>query len=216
MFRALAKPASAILAATMVFGFAGRAFAAAPVSDDPTKLSIVGPPPPNSRDVPAPAHLQVGTAQATPAATGSGGHIRASHTVWIVPPSGTRGDLVQSFVSDYSSGCGIITCSIKVSSGNSSALWLGSKPFNASRIGLTDRVWASGTDISVSIGLPPSAGVSVSNDVVSMNSSVARNWRVQHAWSNLRFSTHVAMWGPYESQDDSATFGVETFYDHNS
>ena len=152
----------------------------------------------------------------SPNATGSGGHINGYHAVSITPPGGRRGTFNQGFRSNYSHGCGFWTCTINVSSGSSYTHWLGSSPYSASRMSLTDRVWVGGTNISVSIGASPSAGVSVSNHTVTMSSAISRNWRIAHSFYNVKFSTHVAMWGPYENSSDSATFSYRTFYDHIS
>ena len=150
----------------------------------------------------------------TPDVTGSGGTIHGYHAVTITPPGGSAGTFNQGFTSHYSSGCGLITCTINVSSGSSYTHWLGSKPFNANRMSLTDKVWVGGTNISVSVGSSPSAGISVSNSTVTMSSAVSNTWRVEHEFYNIKFSTHIAMWGPYENSADSATFSWKTFYDN--
>lgn len=204
------------MAATVLFGMAGAAQADTGVSNDPGKVKVA-PLVANSSGRTAASHLATGgSARVTPMTTGSGGSIHASHSVAITPPGGRRGSLAQGFSSHYSSHTGVFTSYYQISSGSSYARWLGSSPYNASKISLTDRLWVGGVNISVSIGASPSAGVSISDKKVTMSSAVSRNWRNEHSFSNVKFSTHVAIWGPYENSADSATFGYKTFYDNIS
>jgi hypothetical protein len=147
---------------------------------------------------------------------GNNGSINGYSYVTITPHNGSSGGFNMGFHSSYSSGCDFWSCWRNINSGNSYANWLGSSPWNADNMGLTDNIWVGGVAISISVGIPPSAGigVSVNNNTVSMSSSYGPTWQIAHNYQNVDFSTHVAIWGPYQSGSSSASFTWQTFYNN--
>ena len=211
MNHALAKSLTAIMALIVYLGFAGTAYA----DDDPGKVSLDSSSMhTNERSSVVTLDAKRSGSAASPNSTGHDGQINGFHAITIRPPGGRSGTFAQGFNSHYSSHCGWFTCNINVSSGSSYARWLGSTPYNAKSIGLTDRVWVGGVNVSISVGSSPSAGVSISENKVTMSSSVRNHWRNEHSFGNINFSTHVSMWGPYQNSSDSATFSYRTFYDN--
>ncbi|OIQ73954.1 hypothetical protein GALL_444050 [mine drainage metagenome] len=185
-------------------------------SDDSGKLTSVGPVSQSNFRSPV-VRLHPGVSSGvTPQVTGSGGQIVGYSGVTITPPGGTSGTFAQGFTSYYTAGSGLTSAYINVTSGSSYARWYGATPYNADSIGLSNSVWVGGLGVSISVGGSSGVGISVSNDTVTMSNSVANTWRNEHSFTNIDFSTALAIWGPYENSSDSATFSYQTFYDNIS
>lgn len=199
-------------AALLTVGLSSPANAA----DDSGKLANVGPISQSNFRSPVVRIHPGGSSGITPQVTGSGGQIVGYSGVTITPPGGTSGTFAQGFTSYYTAGSGLTSAYINVTSGSSYSRWYGSTPYNADSIGLSNSVWVGGLGVSISVGGSSGVGFSVSNDTVTMSNSVANNWRNEHAFTNIDFSTALAIWGPYENSSDSATFSYQTFYDNIS
>lgn len=91
-------------------------------------------------------------------------------------------------------------------SGSSYAKWLGSTPYNANNIQLTDRLHVDGLAVSVSI---PS-GFSGSGSDLYFTNSFNNTWQVNHSFSNVRFSC-FACYGVGQDATASFTFGTRVY-----
>jgi hypothetical protein len=78
--------------------------------------------------------------------------------------------------------------------------------------GIASPIWVSG--IAISVSFPFGVGISLDGSGITYTSSVANNWENLHYYSNVKFSTAVAMRGPYQKDSDSLTFGYATYYDN--
>ena len=149
-----------------------------------------------------------------PRVTGSNGQINGYSAVWITPHNGRGGTFNQGFHSSYVQGCNFWTCWRNVNSGSSYTHWLGSSPYNASEMGLTDNIWVGGVAISISVGSGGGFGITVGNNTVTLSSSYGNTWQIAHSYYNVDFSTHLAIWGPYQNSSASASFTWQTFYNN--
>jgi len=128
----------------------------------------------------------------------------------ITPPGGSSGEIEVGFSTLYTPSCGFLSCSIYINGGTSYADWLGSTPFNARSITLTDKISTGGFAVSVSV--PSGVGFSVSGSTVSLTSTVSNNWEINHSYSGIRFKSYILLTGPSQSDLASFTFGAHTYY----
>jgi len=128
----------------------------------------------------------------------------------ITPPHGLSGEIDVGFSTPYTHSCSFVSCSIYINGGKSYADWLGSTPFNARSITLTDKISTGGFAVSVSV--PSGVGFSVSGSTVSLTSTVSNNWEINYSYSGIRFKSYVFLLGPSQSDLASFTFGQHTYY----
>ena len=122
--------------------------------------------------------------------------LNKTYSKTITPPGGTSGTIrVHLQSSDPYPGAETWV----VFNGSSYAKWLGSTPFNAKAITLTDHLHVDG--IAVSVSLPPSFSGSGSD--ATYTNSVSNNWQLNHSFSNVRFGCLIC-YGI--GQDATATF----------
>nr|MDT0660742.1 hypothetical protein [Micromonospora sp. DSM 115978] len=175
------------------------------LSDDPAKVKLL---PPVESESTSRVEIEIdGTTRSGVLATGT---VSDSYSRSITPPGGSAATATVGFSSPWTSSWGVTTGTITIGNGRSWARWLGSNPFNANSVSLNNSVWVTGVNITISV--PPSLSASVSNNTVSFGNSVSNNWRNEHYFSNIRFSTHVYIYGPYESASSAMRFGSTTFY----
>lgn len=128
----------------------------------------------------------------------------------IAPLTGTSGEIEVGFDTPFTHSCGFFSCSIDIVGGNSYAYWLGSTPFNAGSISLTDEISVGG--IAVSVSVPSGLGFSVSGKTVTLTSTVYNNWENLHSYSGIGFKSYVLLTGPSQSDLAKFTFGDRSFY----
>jgi hypothetical protein len=121
----------------------------------------------------------------------------------ITPPGGRAGTITVHFQSTEAYP-GLETW--VTFSGTSYGKWLGSTPFNASKVTLTDHMHVDG--ISVNVSYPP--GFTGSGSDVSFTNSVSNNWQVNHSFDNIHF-TCFACFGIAEDATATFQFG-SSFY----
>ncbi|HEX9030825.1 MAG TPA: hypothetical protein VF834_03205 [Streptosporangiaceae bacterium] len=208
---ALAAIGTTTLTAFMTLG-AGIAANASSTHNSPKKIAMTTHFKKSNFRTPVGPASRVG--QVTPDVTGSNGQMNGYSYITITPHNGSSGGFNMGFSSSYVSGCDFWSCWRNVNSGNSYTNWLGSSPYDASSMGLTDNIWVGGVAISVSIGSGGGFGISVSNSTVTLSSSYGPTWQIAHNYYNVDFSTHVAIWGPYQNANASASFTWQTFYNN--
>ena len=202
MKHALNRIIAATAAVFLTLGVTSAAYGA----DDVGKLKIAGLISQNSLPSVTSPRTVTGI---VPLVTGSGGQIYAHADQVITPAGGASGTFTTGFSSTYTSG-GSLTQWFNIG-GSSYARWLGTTPYNADQVGMSDSFWVSA--LSVSISFPASAGYSVSNDKVTLSNTIPNNWHNEHNYSNINFSSSLMWSGPYESAMGSVTFGATTTYD---
>ncbi|MHB1802713.1 MAG: hypothetical protein ACYCU5_13840 [Actinomycetes bacterium] len=152
--------------------------------------------------------------------TGPGtGTLNGFHSTTLYP-EGTAGTEELGFATTYTfswpwyDACGTVTAN-----GSSYAYWLGSVPFDANAISLTDHIWVSGIAISVSIpaisvSIPPGIAMSADGTGVVYTSTVYNNWTNTRQYSNVGFHSCVSMSTPYQVDSDALAFGSASYYDN--
>lgn len=200
MKHALSRITATTVAVLLTMGVSGSAHAA----DNPGKLLVIGSTSQNSLHFPASKSPSAVGSGVVPLVTGSGGSITAEKDV-VVPTSGS-GTFATGFSSSYTQG-GATPHWVNIA-GSSWAYWLGSTPYNADQVSLSDSWWISGLGVSVSI--PGGVGFSTSNDTATFSNTVLNNWRNDHNFSGIDFSAALFVSGPYESATSSMTIGSTT------
>ncbi len=133
------------------------------------------------------------------------GTLAASGTTNITPPGGSTGGLRASFsspVAAYNSGTFFQV------HGTSQGIWLGSSPFNASSITLTDTLWAGGISPTVSAG-PVGAGFYTDGATFTYSTSLNNAYVLNHSYTGLEFSGLIFTIN--ERSQVQAVFGGSSF-----
>ncbi len=137
------------------------------------------------------------------------GALKASGTQTITPPSGTAGSISSYFNSNLVSANGgtIVTLS-----GTSNAAWLGSNPYNATKVGLTDTIWANAIGVTgVSAGNGGwSVSIGVNSSSTSYSTEVSNAWINSHSYSGIQFSGLLL--NVNQNVSGAFTFGTKTFF----
>lgn len=128
--------------------------------------------------------------------------LSASYTKTITPPGGSSGPIKVYF---SSSDPYTIPETRVTFNGSSYAKWLGSTPYNATKVTDTDTWKASG--IAVSISLPPGIGFSGSGDTATWTTSVSNNWQINHYFNNVQFNA-FDIWAIDEYVSGTFQFGT--------
>ena len=219
MFMTNGKIAKIILAVigtttmTAVMAFGTGMASASTVRNSPQKIAKTAHLPRSNFRTPVGPESTPG--RVVPQVAGSNGRMNGYSAVTITPHNGngSSGTFSLGFYSSYTSGCDFWSCWRNVTSGDSNTYWLGASPFDASSMSLTDNIWVGGVAISISVGSGgPGVGIGVSNNTVTMSSSYGPTWEIAHSYYNVDFSTNIAIWGPYQSGNASASFTWQTFY----
>jgi hypothetical protein len=92
--------------------------------------------------------------------------------------------------------------------GSSYAKWLGSTPWNASKITLTDALHTDG--IAVSVSIPPGGSFSGSGSDATYTNSVSNSWQISHTFYNIHFSCLIC-YGVRHTATATFQFGTK-FY----
>ena len=103
-----------------------------------------------------------------------------------ISPAGAAANISTGFTSNLSSSNFYTICTV---SGNSSAMWFGTKPYNASAVMLTDTIWANSlgiTGVSVGGGWGVSAGGVTASTTFS--NEVPNSWKNTHNYAGVQFS----------------------------
>jgi hypothetical protein len=180
-----------------------------PVDNSPAKMAaIAGQQQKNF--TPTPVALVAGSPGKNPNVTGSNSNIDGFRSQTITPHNGSKGSWDMGFNSTYTTQESFSVVGWKVS-GSSYSEWLGSSPGSASSVSLTDDIWVAGVGVSVNVGSGGGASLSISNNVVTLTSSYGPTWQIEHNFSNVAFSTGIAMTGPYENLHSTADFTYQEF-----
>lgn len=103
-----------------------------------------------------------------------------------ISPAGTAANISSGFTSNLVVSNSNSVCTV---SGNSSAMWFGSKPYNATSVMLTDTMWANSLSPT---GVSAGGGWSVSFGAVTATTSftneVSNTWKNTHNYSGIQFS----------------------------
>jgi hypothetical protein len=127
--------------------------------------------------------------------------LAGTYTKTITPPGGTSGNITVHFEStaDYPHPESWVNFD-----GSSYAKWLGSTPYNATSVQLSDHWHVDGIGVTVSV--PP--GFSGGGGDLYLTNTVTNNWKVTHTFNNLHFN--CLCWGVAE--DATATFQFGTSF----
>lgn len=136
------------------------------------------------------------------------GALKSTGSQTVKPPAGAAGTITTSFSSN------LVVSNINTLvtvSGNSSAKWWGSSPYNASAVGLTDQIWANSlsfTGVSVGSGWGVSLGGVTAT--ATFGNEVPNNWANIHSYSGVQFSGLLI--NVNQNATASFRFGSTTFF----
>lgn len=133
------------------------------------------------------------------------GTLASTGTKTISVPGGSTGGLRASFSSPVTSYNADTFYRV---SGTSQGIWLGSSPYNASSITLTDTVWAGGISPTVSAG-PVGVGMYTDGSTFTYSTTLANAYVLNHSFSGLEFSGLI--WNINERSQVEAQFGGYSF-----
>jgi hypothetical protein len=103
-----------------------------------------------------------------------------------ISPAGTAANISSGFTSNLAVSNTNSVCTV---SGNSSAMWFGSKPYNATSVMLTDTLWANSlSPTGVSAGAGWSASFGLTTATTSFSNEVSNTWKNTHDYSGIQFS----------------------------
>jgi len=138
--------------------------------------------------------------------------ISAIGTVAYTPPGGTKANLTDQFSSHVWWTTTFWSVSVSAT-GSAKSAWLGSKPYNATKMSLTNQVSTSGIAISASVG-SGGAGISLSSsgNTVKMTSSASNTWQLNQTYSGVKFTTVFGITSASEQATGTYTFGSSSYF----